>query len=137
MSQKNVETVRESLDAFARRDRAAWFELCDPDIQLVPVGDWPEGEGEAIRGRESAWDFFVAADDPWEPGSYEMGEVMADDEYVVTRLQREMRGKSSGIEVQYDYWLVVTFREGKAARLEWFEKRESALQAARLRGSEK
>jgi ketosteroid isomerase-like protein len=132
MSQENVETVRESMEAFARRDRATWYERCDPDIQVVPVGDWPEGE--EIRGRATAWDFLVAGDEPWEPGSYEMAEVMDNDENVVTRLKRDMRGKSSGIEVQYDYWLVVTFRDGKAARLEWFEKRESALEAAALSG---
>jgi hypothetical protein len=77
---------------------------------------------------------LVAGDEPWEPGSYEMADVMDNDENVVTRLKRDMRGRSSGIEVQYDYWLVVTFRDGQAARLEWFEKRESALEAAGLAG---
>ena len=131
MSQENVERVRESLEAFARRDKAAWYELCDPNLEVVPVGDWPEGE--KIQGREAAWDFLVTSDEPWEPGSYEMAEVMDNDENVVTRLKRDMRGKSSGVGVQYDYWLVVTIRDRKAVRLEWFEKRESALEAAGLR----
>jgi ketosteroid isomerase-like protein len=131
MSQENVERVRESLEAFARRDKTAWYELCDPSLEVVPVGDWPEGE--KIRGREAAWDFLVAGDEPWEPGSYEMAEVMDKDENVVTWLKRDMRGKSSGVEVQYDYWLMVSFRDRRAVRLEWFEKRESALEAAGLR----
>jgi ketosteroid isomerase-like protein len=131
MSQENVERVRESLEAFARRDKAAWCELCDPNLEVVPIGDWPESE--PIRGREAAWDFFVAFEEPWEPGSYEMAEVMHSAKSVVTRLKRDMRGKSSGIEVQYDYWMVVTIRDRKAVRLEWFEKRESALEAAGLR----
>jgi len=131
MSQENVGIVRESLEAFARRDRAAWYELCEPNMEAVPVADWPEGE--KIRGREAVWDFMVAADEPWEPGSYEMAEVLDNDENVVTRLKRDMRGKASGIEVQYDYWMVVTIRDRKAVRLEWFEKRESALEAAGLR----
>src|SRR6188768_4245015 len=111
MSRENVERVRESLVAFARRDKAAWYELCDPNLEAVPVGDWPERE--TIRGREAVWDFLVAGDEPWEPGPYEMAEVMDNDEKVVTRLKRDMRGKSSGIEVQYDYWLMVTFRGGR------------------------
>ena len=130
MSQENVERLRAALEAFARGDKAAWDELCDPDVEVVPVGDWPEGE---IRGREAAWDFFVATEEPWEPGSYEMVEVIDGDDKVVTRLQRDMRGKSSGIEVQYDYWLLVTSRNGKAYRLEWFENRAEALEAAGLR----
>ena len=121
--------LRRALEAFARGDKAAWDELCDPNLEVVPVGDWPEGE---IRGREAAWDFFVATEEPWEPGSYEMVEVFDGGDHVVTRLQRDMRGKSSGVEVPYDYWLVVTSRNGKALRLEWFEVREEALEAAGL-----
>ena len=68
------------------------------------MGDWPEG---SIQGREAVWDFFVAAEEPWEPGSYEMADIIDGDDKVVARLRREMRGRSSGVEVQYDYWLVV------------------------------
>ena len=130
MSQENLERLSRGLDAVAGRDKAAWDELCDPNLEVVPVGDWPEGE---IQGREAAWDFFVATEEPWEPSSYEMVEVIDGGDHVVTRLQRDMRGKSSGVEVRYDYWLVVTSRNGKALRLEWFEVREEALEAAGLR----
>ena len=129
MSQENVEDLRRALQAFAQGDKAQWDELCDPDVEVVPIGDWPEGE---IRGRDAAWDFFVATEEPWEPGSYEMTEVFENDDHVVARLQRDMRGKSSGVEVHYDYWLVVTSRNAKALRLEWFEKRADALEAAGL-----
>ena len=130
MSPENIEGLRQALETLARGDRAAWDELCDPNLEVIPVGDWPEG---AIQGRDAAWDFFVATEEPWEPGSYEMVEVFDKDDYVVARLQRDMRGKSSGVEVQYDYWLVVTSRNGKALRLEWFEERDDALEAAGLR----
>jgi ketosteroid isomerase-like protein len=129
MSLENVERLRWALEAFARGDKEAWDELCDPNVEVVPVGEWPERE---IRGREAAWDFFVATEEPWEPGSYEMIEVIDADDHVVTRLQRDMRGKSSGVEVRYDYWLVVTSRNAKALRLEWFEQRDEALKAAGL-----
>jgi ketosteroid isomerase-like protein len=57
MSQENVEVVHQAFDAFARRDKTGWSELCDPVVEAVPVGDWPEKE---IRGRESVWEFLVA-----------------------------------------------------------------------------
>jgi ketosteroid isomerase-like protein len=129
MSQENVEMLRQAFEAFARRDQTGWYELADPSLEVIPVGDWPEGE---IRGREAAWDFFVATEEPWEPGSYEIVKAIDSDDKVVTHLQRYMRGKSSGVEVQYDYWLIAVIRNGKALRLEWFETREEALEAAGL-----
>jgi ketosteroid isomerase-like protein len=131
MSQENVERMHRAFDAFARRDKVAWLELCDPDVEFAPVGDWPETD--PIRGREAGWDFLVAADEPWERGPYEVVEVIDGDDKVVARQRRDLRGKSSGVEVEYDYWLVLTFRDGKALRGEWFANRETALEAAGLR----
>jgi ketosteroid isomerase-like protein len=74
-----------------------------------------------------------ATEEPWEPGSYEMVEVIDSGDKVVTHLKRDMRGKSSGVEVQYDYWLVAVIRNRKALRLEWFETREDAFEAGGLR----
>jgi ketosteroid isomerase-like protein len=130
MSQENVEAMRRGFDAFARGDKAAWFETCDPEVEVAPVGDWPETD--RIRGREAAWDFFVAADEPWEPGQYELVEVIDAGDKVLARQRRDLRGKASGAEVKYDYWLVFTFRDAKALRLEWFADRTEALEAAGL-----
>ena len=127
--QENLERLSRATEAVAQRDKAAWNELCDQNLEVVPVGDWPEGE---LQGRDAAWDFFIAADEPWEPGLYEIVEFFGGKDQGVAHLQRDMRGKSSGVEVHYDYWLVVTSRDGKAVRLEWFEKREDALEAACL-----
>ena len=129
MSQENVEKVQRSLDAFYRGDKAAWRELTAPDIEAVPVGDWPEGR---LRGQDAVWDFLVASDEPWEPGPYELAEVVDGDRTVAIRLHRHLRGTASGVEVDYDYWAVFTFRDGRAIRVEWFEARAEALEAAGL-----
>jgi len=132
MSQENVERMHRAFDAFARRDKAAWLELADPDLELAAVGDWPETD--PIRGAEAAWEFLVATDEPWERGPYELVEVIDGDDKIVAHQRRDLRGKSSGVEVEYDYWLVLTHRDGKAVRLEWFADREVALEAAGLPG---
>ena len=129
MSQENVDKVQRALDAFTRRDKAAWCELTDPGVEAVPVGDWPEGE---IRGQDAVWDFLLASDEPWEPGPYEAIEAVDGDDAAAVRLQRRLRGRSSGVEVEYDYWAVFTFRDGKVIRTEWFEARDDALEAAGL-----
>jgi ketosteroid isomerase-like protein len=45
---------------------------------------------------------------------------------------RRVRGKTSGIEFAFDFWWVVTFRDGKALRSEGFAHRADALEAAGL-----
>jgi ketosteroid isomerase-like protein len=47
-------------------------------------------------------------------------------------MQQDLRGKASGIEVRYDYWVVFSFRDGEISRVEWFEDRDQALEAAGL-----
>lgn len=104
--------------------------MCDPGIEVVPVGEWPEGE---IRGRDSVWDFLLASDEPWEPGPYEAAEVSDGQDAVAVRMKRKLRGRSSGVEVDYDYWAVFSFRNGKVIRVEWFDERGDAHKAAGLR----
>jgi ketosteroid isomerase-like protein len=119
------------LDAFNRRDRAAWLALCDPEYETVPSDDWPEIE--PIRGAEAAWDFYVEGDEPWEGNAYEYVELIdAGNGKVVAHQRREMRGKASGADVVYSYWVVVTFRNGNVRRIEWFAERAKALGAAGL-----
>jgi ketosteroid isomerase-like protein len=129
MSQENVRLFREAIDAFNRRDRATWLALCDPEYENLPPRDWPEAR--SIRGREAIWDFFVAAQEPWDEGSFELGEVIdAGDDTLVAEQRAEMRGKASGAGVAWNYWHVITMRDGKAVRSEWFRDRTEALEAA-------
>jgi ketosteroid isomerase-like protein len=129
MSEENVERMIQALAGFEGGDKDAWNALVHPDIEVVPIGDWPEGH---IQGGEKAWEFFVAANEPWEPGTWELDQVGDGGDRVAARMRRELRGKSSGVEVEYDYWVVFTFRDGLVARAEWFEDRQEALEAAGL-----
>jgi ketosteroid isomerase-like protein len=130
MSQENVETLHRGMDAFNRRDRAAWLAVCDPAYETVPSDDWPEIE--PISGAETVWDFYVQADEPWEKGDYECVDVIdAGNDRVVARMRRHARGKASA-SVEYSYWVVVTVRNGKLSRIRWFEDRKKALDAVGL-----
>jgi ketosteroid isomerase-like protein len=52
---------------------------------------------------------------------------------VLAHQRHEAHGQRSGAEVEVDYWLVITFREGRIVRDEWFSTRDAALEAAGLR----
>jgi ketosteroid isomerase-like protein len=45
----------------------------------------------------------------------------------------DARGRASGAAVEIDYWAVITFREGRIVRDQWFADRAEALEAAGLR----
>jgi ketosteroid isomerase-like protein len=130
MSHENVERLRQGLDAFNRRDTAAWLALCDPDLENIPPRDWPESD--PVRGPEAVWDFFVEAQEVWgeESPPFEYAEIIdAGNDKVVADIRREVQGKASGASVAWSYWQVGTLRNGKLLRMEWFADRAEALEA--------
>ena len=131
MSEENVTRLREAVDAFNRRDRTAFLALCDPDYENLPPRDWPESA--PTRGREAVWDFFVQGQEPWDEAEFELSEVMdAPSDRVVAHQRARMRGTASGADVGWSYWHVISFRNGRAVRSEWFTERAQALEAAGL-----
>jgi ketosteroid isomerase-like protein len=131
MSQKNVEVLREAMEAFNRRDREAWLALNDPEVEFRADPEWPESG--TVDGREAVWDFIVGLTDAWERDAFEMVEVIeAGGDKLVVRYRRPVRGKASGIADVLDYWCVNTVRRGKVLRHEWFSSHAKALEAVGL-----
>jgi ketosteroid isomerase-like protein len=56
MLEENVRAVRDATDAYARGDKRAWTNLMDPELETVPLPEWPES-GPFI-GPDAAWDFY-------------------------------------------------------------------------------
>ena len=131
MSQENVEVLRRGVEALNRRDRAAFLALSDLELENIPPRDWPESE--PIRGREAVWDFYVEGNTPWEETSFEFAEIMqVGADKVVADLRQEVKGKASGAQVVWAFWLVATLREGRVLRNEFFTDRAAALKAVGL-----
>ena len=131
MSQENVESLHRGNDAFNRGDRTAWFSTIDPEAEMVPARDWPEKA--PVRGREAIWNYYVEVTQAWEVGAFELGEAIeAGTDKLVVNAYRHARGRASGADLVFSYWLVSTFLDGKAIHLEWFADRAEALKAAGL-----
>jgi ketosteroid isomerase-like protein len=129
MSQENVELVRQGEEAVLRGDRDAWFAIHDEDFELVPIREWPEG---AVRGREAAWELNMRFIDSFEVVPSEVERVDAGADKVLVHPRYDLRGAGSGAEVEHDYWLVATAREGKILRVQWFTDGVEAREAAGL-----
>jgi hypothetical protein len=46
--------------------------------------------------------------------------------------QNKVRGRTSGADLELDYWVVVTFHDGVMIPDEWFSDRSEAFNAAGL-----
>ena len=131
MSQENVESLRRSVDALNRGDRTAWLATADPDGEMVPAKDWPENA--PVHGPKAIWDYYVGVTQAWEVGSFELPEIIeAGADKVVFNARRHARGRASGADLMFSYWGVLTFRDGRQIRTEWFADRAEALKAVGL-----
>ena len=89
-----------------------------------------------MRGAEAAWNFYGTVFDALDRiGRSGMGDLELSDagtDKVLAHLQNESSGEG-GAGVQFDFWVVVTLRQGKIVREHWFADRAEALEAAGLR----
>jgi ketosteroid isomerase-like protein len=130
MDRDNVEIFREMLAAFDRRDRDTWLANCHEDYEMKPSATFPEAH--AVRGREAVWDFYLEVTKPFESVDFapEVEVAQAGADKLLVHQRSVIRGRASGAQVVLDYWVVITFRDGKVARDEWFADRAAAVDAA-------
>src|SRR5919197_781364 len=132
MSEENIQTLRDVLDAYNRGDKAAWTNLMDPELETVPLSTWPE-PGPFI-GPDAAWDFYKQFEETLAlREAYELTELIGAGNRVFICQEAPMRGQASAAEVGFKLWAVFTFRSGRVIRTQWFGERSEALEAAGLR----
>ena len=130
MSQENVDIARRGLEAFNRGDRDAWLAARHEDYEILPIGDWPDAP--AIRGREAGWNFYVDVARTLDFERADSDFVDAGADKVLGHQRHGARGRISRADVEVDYWIVTTFRDGRVLRDEWFRDRAEALEAVGL-----
>lgn len=130
MSDENATRVRESLDAFDRRDRSAFLARRDPACEVVPDGSWPEA-GEIV-GREAVWEFYLGVAETFGMDNSDAEVIDAGSDKVVVHRAARARGRASGASVVFTFSVVMTFRDGKIVHDRWFADRAKALEDAGL-----
>ena len=140
MSQQNVEAVRhgaESFNAFMRGElpKEVYLQDFDPGFEL----HWHEQQTypdtpRQLRGVQefAAWvDEYRSA---WADLSQEPLEIIeALDDRVVALIRLSGRGRESGVPIVIHYFEVISFRDGRWRKIEYFRHRAEALEAVGLR----
>jgi ketosteroid isomerase-like protein len=130
MSQQNVDIVRQSIDAFNRRDLDAAGRDWDPEAKV----DWSRSEGvEAgiYRGYEATRGFWATWLELFDVFVLEPDEFIECGEYVVVPNRTYMQGRD-GINVEAQSASVVTLHDGRIVEWRLYIDRDEALKAVGL-----
>jgi ketosteroid isomerase-like protein len=130
MSAENVEIVRRTCEAYARRDWVAAVEPLDPNIfwDASTYTAWPDAP--AFYGRVGVLDFFRRFLGTWEEYEVEFEEYIDLGDQVIAICRDRGVGKGSGAEVTRVFAQLWTLKDGKAIAWASYPDRESALAAA-------
>jgi ketosteroid isomerase-like protein len=130
MSQKNVDKVRDFIDAYNRRDFDAAIESFDPEIDFVLPARQSADSG---RGPDHVIRFFEGLDETFDDVRLLPQEFVDGGDRVATRLRHYAQGKGSGLVLDQElYHQVTTFDGGRIVRIEYFVDWSAALEAAGL-----
>ncbi len=131
MSQENVEIAHRCFGAFNKGGLNAAERFFDSEI-VFDLSRSPFPDAGLYHGFEGVREWFGGLADAFGPVRYEMEKVRDLGEKVAVMLRVRGRGPGSGIDVDYRFVPVFTFRDGKIVRMERFADWDEALEAAGL-----
>jgi ketosteroid isomerase-like protein len=135
MSRENVQIVRRVYEAHERKDFEAVFAEYDPQIEWRTdrLGDPAPGLHSIYVGHEGIRTFWREWFKAWETVTFKYEEFIDAGDKVVVVLSQRMRGRTSGVELDWrSYAQVWRISEGKVVGVEFFPTRAEALEAAGL-----
>ena len=133
MSQENVEIARSAWEAWERGDLDGLFGLYTADVVwgLTHFREWPESE---YRGTDGVRRFLDEWLEVWEDYHVGVEEIIAaPHDRVVCLGWQSGRGRTSGLAMDMKWAQILTLRDGRISRIENFDDRTKALEAAGLR----
>jgi ketosteroid isomerase-like protein len=131
MSEKNVEVVRRSIDAFSRGDLEGVLGTLAPEFKMRPSGRF--GDTAAVyRGHQGWVDFWNTFQAAWEHITISIERLEDLDDRVLTLGTMNGRGRGSGVGVKAEAAWLHTVREDLIVGLLTFASWKEALEAAGL-----
>ena len=111
-----MEIVRQAAEIWNRGDLSAYFEYLDGDVVVRAAEGWPE---TAYHGKRAVQSFFEGYAET--VGHDTVIEELRDaGETVVCRARAHVTGEQSGVEGDFQFSQLLTFRKGKVVLIEFF-----------------
>jgi ketosteroid isomerase-like protein len=130
MSRENIENVRRGIDAWNRGDLDQWLACFAPEAEMHTTGRFAD-QG-IYRGRAGLERYWAEIREDMEEISLLISDLRASADRVFQAVTGRGRGKRGKVPVEQPIWLVTTFRDGLAVRVETYVDRAEALEAAGL-----
>ena len=135
MSRENVEIVVGQFERFNSRDFDAIFDAWTDDVSLVAHGSWAlvGPTGREVVGREAVAEAFGDWFRQFGRGyQIEVDELHDLGDRVLVVATDQGRGRTSGVPVAIQASYLYTLRERRISRMEIWDDRDAALEAAGL-----
>jgi ketosteroid isomerase-like protein len=129
MSEENVESVREAHERFSKTGQPIW-EKIDADTEVFDH-DIPDAKNP-YRGVDGMTEWLSDFGEAWDSYVMEVERLIDAGDRVVSLFRIRAVGAGSGVAVERGDGMVWTFRDGKLARLDYFNDQAQALEAAGL-----
>jgi ketosteroid isomerase-like protein len=129
MSKENVEIVREAHERFNKTGQPMW-ERIDAGTEVFDH-DIPDASNP-YRGVEGVTSWLSDFAEAWESYGLEVERLIDAGDRVVSLFRIRAVGAGSGVAVERGDAMVWIFRDGKLARLDYFNDQAEALKAAGL-----
>jgi ketosteroid isomerase-like protein len=130
MAQADIDVVRESHDAFRRRDLEAFLGYMDPEVEFRSHVLELEGAYHGHDGVRAWWNNVVAVFPDWSPRMEDARDI---GDSVLVRVRAEGKGTGSGVPLERDIWQVVQVRGGRLKSWAFFRTEREALEAVATR----
>jgi ketosteroid isomerase-like protein len=133
MSAENVELARKLLGSFADRGVEGVLPFFDPAVEWTTAEDEPDQQ--TYQGLDGIRRLYAQWSELWESGfetDVEPEEFRAAEDCVIVPVRVQVRGRSSGVEVEIQETYVFTFAAGKIVRVREFRKKTEAFTALGL-----
>jgi ketosteroid isomerase-like protein len=128
---------RDAFNAFMRGESSAeiYAEQFDPQIEVRwhDRRTYPDAP-QQVRGLAEVIAFTEQYRSTWDHLALEVLEfVEAPDDQILVFVRQTGQGRESGVPIVLHFFELLTIRDGKLAKMEFFRHRANALEAAGLR----
>jgi ketosteroid isomerase-like protein len=131
VSDERLDVMRRWGDSWKRVDLDAFADLYDANAELITDPSWMEAG--PIRGQADIRRWYEGLKDSWEGrDAVALKELFEVGDKVIARFLWQVRGRTSGIEMDLDATSINNLKQGKIVRQQWYFDHAQALKAVGL-----